>query len=263
MAEVSYYQAAGNRFALVESRSAAEGVLRGSIMGQLALDGILVFGQPEAGGDCRMEIINRDGSTSAACGNGLRCIAHFAFERRDASGRLSIETSAGRRYAERVVHGAPGIIRTSMGTPRIVELDTDIDGHHAAIVDMGNPHCVLMVDDVDSAPVAELGSHLEQHPRFPDRTNVEFVQVTEEKLNVRVWERGVGETAACGTGASAAAAVMLKRGLQGSPIELQLPGGLLTATWVGKGELYLEGPVARLKVQDRGPVAHRNVGSAH
>ncbi len=246
MAEITYYEAAGNRFAIVESRDAVARVLGSPAMKGLSLDGVLVCTAPNAGGDCRMEIINRDGTESAACGNGLRCIAHFAFERGMARDRLTIETLAGSRTAEVVTRGSTDTVRTSMGRPRIDALYANVEGHPAAIVDMGNPHCVLFVDDVDTAPVAQIGAHLEHHARFPQRANVEFVQLGDESVRLRVWERGVGETAACGTGASAVAAVAIQRKLMSSPIVIHLPGGTLTASWDGSNELFLEGPVGPL-----------------
>jgi diaminopimelate epimerase len=110
-------------------------------------------------------------------------------------------------------------------------------------VSFGNPHCVLLVEDIASAPVKKLGAELEKHEIFPERTNVEFVQViSESELNVRVWERGAGETLACGTGACAATVVSAKLGLAGRKVRVNLPGGSLVVDWQSNDLVILEGP---------------------
>ena len=247
MAESIYYEAAGNRFAIVRSHDAVAAVLESPEMVELELDGVLVCTEPEGRADVRMEVVNRDGSPAQACGNGLRCIARYAFGRKLVARAMTIETASGVRRARLIGESR---VRTSMGMPRIEALEEEVDGHRLAIVDLGNPHCVLFVDDVESSPVEELGRRLESHARFPGRTNVEFACAEEGGLAMRVWERGVGETAACGTGAAAAAVVALEKGLADSPVRVRLPGGVLTVSWDGRGELELEGPVARL---DRRP----------
>jgi diaminopimelate epimerase len=212
------------------------------------LDGLLVVSRGERGGDCRMTVFNADGSRPEMCGNGLRCVARFAREEGYAArDRLLVETDAGAREVELVRdrRGAIVAARANLGAPRAIErqvaLETSRGVLRATLVDLGNPHCVLLVDDERAAPVTTLGRELELHPRFPMRTNVEFAALREGRIHLRVWERGLGETAACGTGACAAAvAARLERGLA-SPVEVDLPGGRLRVEWNERGELWLSG----------------------
>jgi diaminopimelate epimerase len=195
-----------------------------------------------------MVIHNADGSRPAACGNGLRCAARFAREQGLAqSDVVTIETDAGTRRVQLLrEEGEPRRARATMGTPRVLALRErlDVDGRslRATLVDLGNPHCVLFVDDERAVDVAQLGARLERHPRFPDRTNVEFAARRGGRLALRVWERGVGETAACGTGACATAVAASAEGLQDLPLEVDLPGGRLSVSWSANGEVELEGP---------------------
>jgi len=114
------------------------------------------------------------------------------------------------------------------------------------IVDMGNPHCILFLPDLDAAPVASIGEQLEDHPAFPERTNVEFVDARKDRLLVRIWERGVGETRSCGTGAAAAAVAAISQARLASPVLVVTPGGELTIEWQGE-ELWLTGPVGEVE----------------
>jgi diaminopimelate epimerase len=213
-----------------------------------ALDGLLLLLPPQSGGDCRMVIYNADGSRPAACGNGLRCAARFAREQGLApSDLVTVETDAGTRRVQLLrEHGELRRARATMGTPRVLALRErlDVDGRalRATLVDLGNPHCVLFVDDERAVDVAQLGARLERHPRFPDRTNVEFAARRGGRIALRVWERGVGETAACGTGACATAVAAAAEGLADLPLEVDLPGGRLGVSWSASGEVELEGP---------------------
>ncbi len=215
------------------------------------LDGILLLTRPREGGDCRMVIYNSDGSRPESCGNGLRCIALVAREREYVhSDEFTIETDSGLRRARvlRDKRHASGIsgAEIHMGEPRIVERRVTLKTGHGAveatIIDMGNPHCVLFARDEREAPVARLGAELERHRHFPARTNVEFVTVHPEGLQMRVWERGVGETAACGTGACAAAVAAVITNRASTPIDVKLAGGTLRITWdAPDGEVRLSG----------------------
>lgn len=252
-------EGAGNTFAVLDARAEPSGD-----RAQLArrwcaappveasipkLDGVLFV---EAGGDqadCRMVIYNADGSRPEACGNGLRCVARFAREHGFASAdRMLIATDAGVREVELLREdGAIVGARADMGPPRRVERDVELRGSFGArtatLVDMGNPHCVLFVDDEQRAPVHELGALLEHHERFPGRTNVEFAALRRDgEIGLRVWERGVGETAACGTGACATAVAAILAGAAISPVEVHLPGGRLRVEWNGRGAVWLSGP---------------------
>ncbi len=216
-------------------------------------DGLLIVRPGRRGGDCAMELYNADGSRPETCGNGLRCTAKLAFERGHVrTPSFVIEADAG-PCASRVELEQGRVVRATigMGVPRLVALETEIALEsgarvRATLVDMGNPHCVLFVDDERSAPVREVGPELERHARFAHGTNVEFLALRREGAYLRVWERGVGETAACGSGACAAAAAARALGRAQLPLALHLPGGVLTISDAGGGAVALEGPVEEL-----------------
>jgi diaminopimelate epimerase len=202
---------------------------------------------------------NADGSEVEQCGNGVRCLAELLRLRGKArNGTLTLEGPAGRMHAEL---GDPGIVAVDMGEPvfdpEAVAFDTagqpgphyriEAAGHSAlfAIASMGNPHAVIEVPDVGTAPVSTLGAALESHPRFRRRVNVGFRQIlARNHIRLRVFERGVGETQACGTGACAAVATGIRDGLLDAAVQVdvQLPGGILAVTWAGPGHsLWLKG----------------------
>lgn len=243
----------GNRFLLVDTilgpRPEDPARLARDARIREGLDGVLVVDRDGAG-RVRMVIHNADGSRPEACGNGLRCVAAWAAraEHVDAP-TFELATDAGVRRAR--VDGAS--VEVSMGPARVGAEETlDLEGRAPArgtFVDMGNPHFVLF--DVLSDPASDdatftrLGPLLERHPRFPHGANVEFVSGEPDEpgaLRVRVWERGVGETAACGTGACAVAAVAVARGRASWPAAVDLPGGRLLVT-DRDGELWLSGAV--------------------
>jgi len=258
--EPRFYSAAGNRFAVVdgfEREPADAAALARELCARYRLDGLLVAARPEVGGDCRMVVHNGDGSRAEACGNGLRALARWAVESAHAGDELVIETDCGaRRVACRRRGGEVVGARAELGIPRVVAADVELEAVigagiavvRATLVDLGNPHCVVLVPDVARADVATLGPALERHPRFPARVNVTFAEVAGGGLRVRTWERGVGETAACGTGASAAAVAALLRGLARAPVEVETRGGRLEVEWDGSGVLRLGGPVEALRV---------------
>ena len=212
-----------------------------------ALDGVLVLAPARAAGHVAMQVLNADGSRSEACGNGLRCLARFARELGHAATDLvQVETEAGLRTVELLrTGGAATRARASMGVVRLGVAEFEVasadDHFEARSVDVGNPHCVVFVDDLARAPVARLGAALQSDERFPRGTNVEFVHATGEGLELRVWERGVGETAACGTGACAAAIAAEDRGRTELPIAVTLPGGRLLVGRGADGEPWIEG----------------------
>ena len=213
-------------------------------------DGLLLARPPRSGGDCAMELYNADGSRPETCGNGLRCVAKLVHDRGHVRGeRFTIEDDAGPHATEVEVADDRGVVRAriAMGTPRIVARAERIDALGAArtatLVDVGNPHCVLFVDDERTAPVATLGPALERDARFPRGTNVEFLALRREGAFLRVWERGVGETQACGSGACAAAAAAVAHGLARFPVALRVPGGVLEVDDDGAGGVVLTGPV--------------------
>lgn len=215
-------------------------------------DGVILVKRPRSGGDCVMEVYNADGSRPETCGNGLRCVAKLAFDRRHvARNPFVIETDAGPVTAK-VELAEHGVARATiaMGAPRIVARGERLQAlgaqHSTVLVDVGNPHCVLFVDDERTAPVSTLGPALEQHAHFPRGTNVEFLALRREGAFLRVWERGVGETQACGTGACAAAFAAVDAGRARWPVHLRVPGGVLVIDADGRGGVTLEGPVEEL-----------------
>ncbi len=224
------------------------------------LDGLLLVLPAHAGGDVRMQLHNADGSAAETCGNGLRCVAKFAHERRLVGARdFVVEDASGLHVAR--VEPESGTIQSatvSMRRPRILARDERIqlvDGSgtrtvSGARVDVGNPHFVVLVDDVVTAPVVTDGPRLEKHAAFPAGTNVEFVAWRAGRWDVRVWERGVGETEACGSGACAVGAALVDRGVARLPVELHLPGGVLRVAENPDGSFALSGAVVDLGERD-------------
>jgi diaminopimelate epimerase len=218
---------------------------------------LLVERAQRQGVDFRYRIFNADGSEVQQCGNGARCFARFVRDKgltdKDA---IVVETASGIITLHIEVDGQ---VRVNMGKPdfspaslpflaeaeqRVYELELDGESLPIGAVSMGNPHAVLQVEDVERAPVQELGPRLESHPRFPERVNVGFMQVLDSgAIRLRVYERGAAETLACGTGACAAVAVGRRWGQLGEEVRVSLPGGVLTIRWAGEGEdLWMIGP---------------------
>ncbi|MBH8581060.1 diaminopimelate epimerase [Bisbaumannia pacifica] len=211
--------------------------------------------------DFRYRIFNADGSEVENCGNGARCFARFVRDQRlTHKHEIRVETAGGPLT---LVVQEDGRVSVDMGAPRFApealpfEAAQDLPRHalevegerlEVGVVSMGNPHAVLRVDDVDNAPVARLGPAIESHPRFPKRVNAGFMQVVSpHEIRLRVYERGSGETLACGTGACAAVASGIRQGLLESPVTVRLPGGSLTIEWAGDGApLIMTGPAERV-----------------
>jgi diaminopimelate epimerase len=211
--------------------------------------------------DFRYRIFNSDGSEVEQCGNGARCFARFVLDKRlTAKKTIRVETKGG--IIELDVRN-DGQICVDMGAPRLVPADIpfqaeaqalsyplQVDGQtvELAALSMGNPHAVLRVTDINNAPVHTLGPKIEHHPRFPQRVNVGFLHVVDrQRAQLRVWERGAGETQACGTGACAAAVAAISQGWMDSPVMIDLPGGRLTIEWRGPGQsVLMTGPATRV-----------------
>jgi diaminopimelate epimerase len=221
---------------------------------------LLVFSSKSA--DVKMRIFNSDGSEAEMCGNGIRCFAKYCYENSivEKSG-FSVETLSGLKQvwltlkgkavsSVRVDMGAPNWNRSSLpmsgeGTCINEDLQVDSENYKVTCLSMGNPHCVIFVDNVDEFPVEYVGPIIESNKAFPKRTNVGFVQVlSKNELKVRVWERGCGETLACGTGTCAAVAAANKLGLVGSKVLVHVLGGDLQVD-VGKG-LFLSGAAQKV-----------------
>ncbi len=194
-------------------------------------------------------IFNADGSEVEQCGNGVRCVASFLADQPGHPRSFTLSSPAGPIEAS---VDDDGLVAVSMGRPEFAParipfvaeqqqdrylLDVDGVEYDVAAVSMGNPHCVLQVDDVATAPVHELGATIECHARFPEKTNVGFVRITgTDSIDLRVFERGVGETEACGTGACAAVVTGQRLGLLGPEVNVRLPGGQVVVSWRGGSE---------------------------
>ncbi|WP_296809485.1 diaminopimelate epimerase [Thiocapsa sp.] len=206
-------------------------------------------------------IFNADGSEVEQCGNGARCFARFVRDRGLTDhDEIPVGTAAGpiRLYLEDAAQ-----VRVDMGAPEFaperipfladrqaLTYDLDVAGETLAIgaVSMGNPHAVILVEDLDNAPVARLGPLVEAHPRFPQRVNVGFMQIlSRDHLRLRVYERGAGETLACGTGACAAMVHARQCDLVDTRVRISLPGGDLLIAWNGPGEsVWMTGPAVQV-----------------
>jgi len=220
-------------------------------------DTVVVIRPGGAQTDAAVLFYNADGSESESCFNATRCVARLLMDERGLA-RVKLSTKGGLLAAS---DAGKGLVMVDMGPPRLDwqqvpvarEVDTlnfqlDVGGSSLPVsaVSMGNPHCVLFVPDADKAPVTQLGPKIETLPFFPNRTNVEFAQVLDQnRIRMRVWERGVGVTLACGTGACATAVAAMRRGFTGRKVELLLDGGSLFIEWREEdGHVLMTGPTA-------------------
>jgi diaminopimelate epimerase len=228
-------------------------------------DGLLVALRPDRH-HARMALFNADGSEAEMSGNGVRCFAKYVIESgiaRPDGRRLDVETAAGLISLElQIDRGAVTGARVDMGEPRfapaeipvavereppVMDLEIEAGGTYAVTcVSMGNPHAVHFVHDaVAEFPLASVGPKVEHHALFPARVNFEVARVLDrEHIESRTWERGVGETMACGTGASAIMVAARLHGLVGDAVDVREPGGVLRLEWDGAGHVYLTGPAA-------------------
>lgn len=226
----------------------------------IGCDQVLIVSPPDCpDADFRYHIFNADGSEAGQCGNGARCFARFVREQRLSSkSHLKVQAPNGLMQLETETDGR---ISAEMGipifTPTAVPFTTDQEQLEYTInaldtsvtigvLSMGNPHAVLAVDDIHKAPVASLGAAIEKHPQFGDRVNVGFMQIlSRDEIKLRVFERGAGETLACGTGACAAVVHGIRKNLLNNAVTVHLPGGKLSVGWDGDGSAaWLSGPTA-------------------
>jgi len=232
----------------------------------IGADGIILV-QPSRAADFKMRIFNSDGSEAEMCGNGVRLFARFVYERGYTRQRdMEIETIAGiirprLRFRGRKLTG----VRVDMGEPRLRRSEIPMKGrdqervvkermrvngqrYQITAVSMGNPHCVIFVDDVDAAKVDMVGPAIENHDLFPQRTNVEFAGIMGEgEIAMRVWERGAGETLACGTGASAVLVAAVLNDLSPRKATIHLLGGDLKVSWNREdNHVFIEGPAEEI-----------------
>jgi diaminopimelate epimerase len=269
----------GNDYVVIDNRDAKIGDREA---GELALklckrrfsvgaDGVLYVSNSTVA-DVKMRIFNADGSEAEMCGNGIRCFAKYCYENNiTRKNDFTVETLAGNKHTWLTVEG--GVVKSvkvDMGVPELErskipmtgegkfvngDLQVDDEAYKATCLSVGNPHCIIFVDDVDGFPVERVGSKIENHQLFPKRTNVEFAQVlSENEVKLRVWERGCGETLACGTGACATVvAGNLLRKL-GGEVRVHLLGGDLTVEYAdrllmtGTAEKVFEGTLFKENV---------------
>lgn len=234
-------------------------------------DGLILI-LPDEQADYRMRMFNPDGSESEMCGNGIRCFGKYLFDAGlVTSNSISVATMQGLQQIEVQAEATRGslttMIRVDMGAPRLLRSQIPMapgesNGNDGQVIDeplqvgnatyritavsMGNPHCVIFVDDVESVPLKEIGLEIEHHETFPQRTNVHFVQVLgPQKLWMRTWERGAGDTLACGSGACAVTVASALNGrLSGTNRSalVHLPGGDLDIEWAANNHVYMTGP---------------------
>mgnify|MGYP001623614354 FL=1 len=226
-------------------------------------DGLILI-KPSDVADCEMEMYNLDGSQGAMCGNGIRCVAKFVYDKGIVRKKnLSIDTKSGIKYLSLTVkNGKVSTVEVNMGSPvlmanqipvvsdteQVIDQPLEVNGktYRITAVSMGNPHAIVYMDDLENLDISTLGPQFENHLAFPDRINTEFVKVINRRtLQMRVWERGSGETLACGTGACAVAVASVLNGLvdEDCPVTVKLLGGDLQIFWNRQEDLvYMTGP---------------------
>lgn len=253
----------GNDFILIDGRKDNKDNLEGIDLKVLSAkicnrhfgvgaDGLLIV-WPSQKAHYRMQIINPDGSEAEMCGNGIRCFAKYVYETDQLKEEvLSVETLAGTLLPAVILDPQGKIegVEVDMGIPHKIQTsklklqNIELEIHQ---ISMGNPHAVIFVDDLTSLNLAEIGPEIENNPLFPNRTNVEFVKVINDKeIEVIVWERGAGETLACGTGACAAVAASNLSGKTGRRVLVHLPGGELDIEWTEDNHILMRGPAEKV-----------------
>ena len=277
--EFTKMHGAGNDYVYIDARAMPErdwGTLSRSISDRhfgVGSDGLILVMDSDVA-DLQMRMFNSDGSVGEMCGNGIRCFAKYAIERgivSSSAAQVTVDTLAGIRTVYPNYDGATvGSARVSMGPPRFAPVDIPVDLDPAinsqpgpiinyavhpgdfrlllTFVSMGNPHAIAFIDQpVEEFPLHNIGPLVERHPIFPRRVNFEIVNVLDNgNVDARVWERGSGETMACGTGACAIGVASRLLGHTGERVTVNLPGGALNIEWDGTGEVFLEGPAAEV-----------------
>jgi diaminopimelate epimerase len=228
-------------------------------------DGLILI-LPSKVADCRMRIFNADGSEAQMCGNGIRCVAKYMYDHKiTQKNPLTIETLAGVKTIQLfTTNGKVSGARVNMGEPRLMRSEIPMIGKETQIIDeklalvdgtsfritcvsMGNPHCVIFVENFDEVDLPRHGAEIERHTSFPERTNVHFVKVHSFKeVTMKTWERGSGVTLACGTGASAVCVAGVLNKKTERRILAHLPGGNLELDWAEDGNVYMTGPATEV-----------------
>lgn len=253
-------EGAGNDYVYVDNRN--QTVMNPEMLAQkisnrhfgVGSDGLVLIELSEKA-DARMRMFNSDGSESEMCGNASRCVARYVWERFGLNkSELTLETGAGIKTVQ--IHEIQGVFESAtvnMGSPILTPAQIPIDAKTNKIVigdtsficvSMGNPHAVTFVEDVNTAQVLTQGPFFETHPIFPRRSNIEFVQIiSRSHVKMRVWERGAGETLACGTGACAVAVACVLEGKTDRKVQVELPGGILLIEWEEtENQVLMTGP---------------------
>ncbi len=267
---IAKYHGTGNDFVMVEDMEGSlqlESELIAALCDRhrgVGADGLIRIARAD-GADFFMDYSNANGEVAEMCGNGIRCLAKFVYDRGLTTAReIDVQTRAGVKHL--VLHVQNGVVETvtvDMGPPALERRAIPMTGgdlaatfvgqplevagrtYLATAVSMGNPHCVLFLepaDDLGAFDVPGIGGEVEHLARFPNRANVEFVQVVDSVIHLRVWERGSGETMACGTGACAALVAASLAGLTGREADVRFPGGLLHVRWADDDHLVMTGP---------------------
>ncbi|GMT41806.1 MAG: diaminopimelate epimerase [bacterium] len=255
------YQGLGNDFIVIDDRSGSLKLSKKNIIRLcdrrlgIGCDQLLIVRASDTA-DFKMALYNRDGSSAEMCGNGIRCLARFLYSAKVTRKKnLTFETAAG-LITTKMQNGS---VEVDMGEPILdgervpinhkgmminSPLKTSAGSFNITAVSMGNPHAVIFVNSVDDLPLDKYGPAVENHPLFPKKTNVEFAQVkTSNKIVLRVWERGVGATPACGTGACATLVAAVMNKLTGRSVTVSLPGGSLKIRWDRKtNHVFMTGP---------------------
>lgn len=259
------FQGIGNDFVVIDEIDKNYGLTSEEIKSicdrhfGIGADG-LILAQASFGADFKMVFFNPDGTQAQMCGNGIRCLAKYLFDHgRTDNSRFVIETQAGFRMitldlrdgkavSAKVDMGRPNfmakIIPAKVELEEFINIPIKVEGRElsATSLSLGNPHCVIFVDDLKNFPIADIGGKIENLPIFPERVNVEFAQVlSRNEIELKVWERGAGLTLACGTGACATVAAGVKNGLCERSVKINLPGGSLDVQWAESEKIYLAG----------------------
>lgn len=224
-------------------------------------DGV-IFINPSQQADFEMEMYNSDGTRAEMCGNGIRCVGKYVYDHgMTDKTSITVESFGKVKYLDLTVENGKVVkVKVNMGKPELTAKDVPVVSVHEQVIDeeiivkgksyrmtcvsMGNPHAVVFMDDVEHLAIEEIGPYFENHERFPNRTNTEFVQVIDDShVKMRVWERGTGETLACGTGCCATAVACVLNRLTGAHVTVQVLGGEIEIYWDQKENLvYMTGP---------------------
>ena len=224
-------------------------------------DGVIYI-NPSQQADFEMEMYNADGTRAEMCGNGIRCVGKYVYDHgMTDKTSITVESFGKVKYLDLTVENGKVVkVKVNMGKPELTAKDVPVVSVHEQVIDeeiivkeksyrmtcvsMGNPHAVVFMDDVEHLAIEEIGPYFENHERFPNRTNTEFVQVIDDShVKMRVWERGTGETLACGTGCCATAVACVLNRLTGAHVTVQVLGGEIEIYWDQKENLvYMTGP---------------------